>query len=202
MEDVEIDEQPRSDAASQASSSSTQQPDGPKGQQESADVGRADGQTGATSATAVSQSLQEQIAQAIQPIVSDLRQQITQNLQQQMEQGQGQESGAPEGGGLQAALAQTTTAIQQAFAWVRQMATTIIETVREWIEKVIAAIRRLALSVIAQGIKAAAKPLLSTAVNKGAEMVQDQGKQRLESVRQRLPGSGQAPQTATATAAG
>lgn len=194
MEGVEIDEQPRSDGESQASSSSAQRTDGPDEHEESADVGRSDGQTGATAETGVSPSLQEQIAQAIQPIVTDLRQQIAQTLQQQMQQPseQGQESGEQAGGGLQAALAQTAQAIQQAFAWVRQMATTIIETVREWIEKVIAAIRRLALSAVAQGIKAAAKPLLKTAVNKGAGMVQDQGKQRLEALRQRRPDAEQA----------
>lgn len=199
-----IDEQPRSDAELQASQSTKQHEDRPDEQQQSADGGSADGQSGAAAATAVSPSLQEQIAQAIQPIVTDLRRQITQSLQEQMEQGQAdqsQESEAPEQGGLQAALAQTSTALQQAFAKLQQMASTIVETVREWIGKAVAAIRQLAMSLVAQGIKTAAKPILKTAVNKGAEMVQDQGKQKLESMRQRLPAAGQADETPAATAA-
>lgn len=197
MADKTNDEQSRSDAEPQASPNKTRRAGRSNGQQQSANGGGSDGQTGAT---AVSPSLQEQIAQAIQPIVSDLRQQITQSLQHQM--AGGQDAGTQEQGGMQAALSQTTTAMQEAFAWLRQMAVTVVETVRAWIEKAVAFIRRLALSMAAQGIKAAAKPLVTTAARTGVGILQDQGKQRLEAMRQRVPGAGQAPETATAEAAG
>jgi len=139
--------------------------------------------------------LQEQISQALQPLMGNLRQQVAEAIKQEQSVSGGSQpaadatdsaaQGAPGDlqGSLRSVFAQVTSAIRTAVDWIVRMARTLFATVREWLQRLSAALSKLAISMALSGAKSAARPVLKAVVNKGVEALEQRSKETLGSVR-------------------
>jgi len=159
------------------------------------------GEQPAGSSPSMLPGLQEQITQALQPLMGSLRQQVAQVISQEQSTAGGSQpaagadstQSAPQGesgpsgtgnllGTLQNVFVQVRTAIQKAVEWIVRMARAVFAAVRAWLQKISAALSKLAVSLAMSGAKRAARPVMKAVVNKSVDALEQRSKQTLKSV--------------------
>lgn len=141
------------------------------------------------------QTLQRQLAEALQPILGDFQQRVVDSVRQQVqnegpqgeqstEQAEVSEGHSAESGGLQGALDQSTTMLRQAMDWLTGIVRLVVDSVRHWLDEVMAWLRRMAMTAFVRVIKAIVQRLLKATIERAASGLEQQGKQKLAAIGQ------------------